>query len=90
MDIDLGCSLALFINENSTRFSAKVLSFGQKAWVIIQDHNAEPPAAYAEPIADVVDYLARGERKIPPMDEEYRALLLSWVPSPPDAAEAAG
>jgi hypothetical protein len=89
MDIETGCSLAIFINGNSTRFSAKVLDFGQKAWVIIRDNEADHSQQYAEPIADVVDYLARGEGKVPPMDAEYRSLLLSWVPPLPDEARGA-
>ncbi len=87
MDIETGCALALYINDNSTRFSAKVLDFGQKAWVIIRDNDVVHREQYAEPIADVSDYLARAENQNPPLDGEYRNLLRAWIASPREDTE---
>jgi hypothetical protein len=79
MTINTGSSLATFINDNSKRFSASVLDFDQRAWVIIRDNKSGHTQDYIEPILDVADYLMRAERRSRRLDTEFQNLLLAWL-----------
>ncbi|MES2465188.1 MAG: hypothetical protein V4671_31870, partial [Armatimonadota bacterium] len=69
MEKDDAYNLASFINERGSRFSAGVLSFGDRGWVVVKDTETERPL---EPIADPEDYLYRASTGALQIDDTCR------------------
>lgn len=78
MDNASAASLARFINTQSAQFSASVLDFTDRTWVLLRDSKAARTAPCEEPILDVRDYLQRLERRAAPTTELH-ALLELWL-----------
>jgi hypothetical protein len=68
--------LASFINERGSRFSAGVLQFGDRGWVVVKDTHTQ---RHLEPIADPEDYLHRANAGVLQIDDACRDLINEWV-----------
>ncbi|MES2462676.1 MAG: hypothetical protein V4671_19005 [Armatimonadota bacterium] len=76
MEKDTAHDLASFINERGSRFSAGVLLFGDRGWVVVKDTQTE---RHLEPIADPQDYLRRANTGALKIDDACRDLIHEWV-----------
>ena len=73
-------SLSDFLNQNSSRFLATVLEFGDKGWVIVGEQMPGGTRhLYSETIADPAEYLRRARAGIVAVDPEYHNLIADWL-----------
>jgi hypothetical protein len=80
MDAATAQSLVAHINGNSSRFSAFVMKFSERTWVILCDAKAPKTAPCEEPILDVAEFLKRlADRS--PRNIELQGLLQIWMRS---------
>jgi hypothetical protein len=80
MELNRAISLADFINERNQRFTAKVLDFSNRGWVLVKDTGDD---RYLEPIADLHDYVRRARQGQMRLDDACRNLLTEWVAEDP-------
>jgi hypothetical protein len=80
MLLEAAISLADFLNQNSQRFIATVLDFGNKGWVIIGEVLPDGrKRLFQETIADPTAYLKRVENGLAGTDSEYHQIIARWL-----------